>query len=149
LAWEGEVLRSASGAIAVARSMTPPQRLQTIYRALVEVIATHRPDVVAVERPFYNRYARSAMVLGQAQAVAMLAAAEGDVPVVEYAPREVKQAVSGDGNAEKRAVAEALRLQLGLEAESTDASDALAVAYCHAVLTRGGRPGVGEAVARR
>jgi crossover junction endodeoxyribonuclease RuvC len=140
LSWQGEALQSASGTIAMARSLETPQRLQTIYRGLVEVIEAHRPDVVAVERPFHNQYARSAMVLGQALAAAMLAAAERHVPVVEYAPREIKQSVSGDGNAEKSAVAEALRLQLGMKvvAETTDASDALAVAYCHAVLTQRG-----------
>lgn len=140
LSWRGEALQSVSGAIAMARSLETPQRLQTIFRGLVEVIDAHQPDVVAVERPFHNQYARSAMVLGQAQAAALLAAAERHVPVVEYAPREVKQAVSGDGNAEKEAVAEALRLQLGTSvvAETMDASDALAVAYCHAVLTRRG-----------
>ena len=140
LSWRGEALVSASGTIAMARSMETPQRLQTIYRGLVDVIDTHHPDVVAVERPFHNQYARSAMVLGQALAAALLAAAERHLPVIEYAPREIKQSVSGDGNAEKGAVAEALRLQLGMDvvAESTDASDALAVAYCHAVLTQRG-----------
>ncbi|MEE9278013.1 MAG: crossover junction endodeoxyribonuclease RuvC [Dehalococcoidia bacterium] len=113
-----------------------PVRLRTILEGLLAAIDAHQPDAVALETPFVGANARSALALGQAQAAAMLAASQRDLPVFEYAPREVKQAVSGDGNAEKSAVAEALRLQLGLEEapRPLDASDALAVAYCHYLL---------------
>ena len=110
-----------------------PQRLRAIQQGLAEVIATHNPAVVAVERPFMRENVRSAMALAQAQAAVLLAAADAGLPVSEYAPREVKQAISGDGNAEKAALAQALALQLGLAEPPTptDAADALAVALCH------------------
>ena len=89
-----------------------------------------------LERPFLRDNVRSAMALGQAQAAAMLAAAAAGLPLFEYAPREVKQAVSGDGNAEKAALARALAVQLDLDTVPApgDASDALAIAACHILL---------------
>ena len=92
--------------------------------------------MVALERPFLRENVRSAMALGQAQAAAMLAVADAGLPLSEYAPREVKQAVSGDGNADKSALAQALTLQLNLDIVPTpdDASDALAIAVCHWLL---------------
>lgn len=113
-----------------------PERLRAIHRGLGEVIAAQRPAIVAIERPFLRENVRSALALGQAQGAALLAAADAGLPVSEYAPREVKQAVSGDGDAEKSALAQVLALQLGLAAPPapTDASDALAVAFCHWLL---------------
>ena len=113
-----------------------PQRLRVIQRGLAEVITAQAPTVVAIERPFLRENVRSAMALAQAQAAAMLAAADAGLSVSEYAPREVKQAVGGDGNADKAALAQALALQLGLATPPTpaDAADALAVALCHWLL---------------
>ncbi len=112
------------------------QRLLVIQRELTTLIDEWRPAVVALERPFVRENVRSALALGQAQAAAMLAAAAAGLPLFEYAPREVKQAVSGDGNADKSALAQALTVQLGLDAIPTpaDASDALAIAACHVLL---------------
>lgn len=112
------------------------QRLLVIQRDLVALIAAHQPAVVALERPFLRNNVRSALALGQAQAAAMLAAADAGLPLFEYAPRAVKQAVSGDGNADKSALARALIVQLGLPQIPTpdDASDALAIAACHVLL---------------
>ena len=112
------------------------QRLRAIEIAMHDIINDQQPDMVAIERPFLRENVRSAMALGQAQAAAMLAVAAAGLPLFEYAPREVKQAVSGDGNADKAALARALTVQLGLDAVPTpeDASDALAVAACHWLL---------------
>ena len=109
------------------------ERLRAIVEGMLAVIDTHRPAAVAVERAFVRENVRTALALGQAQAVALLAAAWRDLPVREYAPREIKQVTTGDGAADKRAVAEALRRQLGLRTLPAphDASDALAVAFCH------------------
>ena len=117
-------------------------RLHAIMEAVLRTIDRLQPHVVAVERPFLHNNVRTAMALGQAQAAILLAAAQHSLPVFEYAPREVKQAVSGDGNAEKSAVAEALRLRLNLAAapQPDDASDALAVAYCHYLLAASDDP---------
>ena len=112
------------------------QRLLVIQRELDAILARYQPVVVALERPFLRNNVRSALALGQAQAAAMLAAAAHGLPVFEYAPRQVKQAVSGDGNADKSALARALTVQLGLDQIPTpdDASDALAIAACHLLL---------------
>lgn len=112
------------------------QRLLVIQRELEALIAEHGPTIVALERPFLRENVRSALALGQAQAAAMLAVAGAGLPLFEYAPREIKQAVSGDGNADKSALAQALSVQLGLDAPPTpaDAADALAIAACHVLL---------------
>lgn len=129
-----------------------PERLRYLVDGLLAVIDAHQPVAVAVERPFVRSNVRAAMALGQAQAAAFLAAARRDLPVTEYAPREVKLAIAGDGAAAKEAVADALRLELGLDAAvaaTLDESDALGVAFCHYVhAQQPGRGGAGAAPAR-
>ena len=127
------------------------QRLLVIQREVAALIDEHRPAVVVLERPFLRNNVRSAMALGQAQAAAMLAAAAAGLPLFEYAPREVKQAVSGDGNAEKAALARALAVQLDLDTVPApgDASDALAIAACHILLEGVGLLAGGGGVATR
>jgi len=123
----------ACGAIATPPGADFPERLLVIHRELVRLLRKHRPDCVAVESVFYAANVRSALKLGHARGVALLAAVEGGYPLVEYAPAEIKQAVVGYGRAEKRQVGEMVRLLLGLTEipEPHDASDALAVAICH------------------
>ncbi len=123
----------ACGAIATPSGADFPARLLIIHRELVRLLRKHRPDCVAVESVFYAANVRSALKLGHARGVALLAAVEGGYPLVEYAPAEIKQAVVGYGRAEKRQVGEMVRLLLGLTdiPEPHDASDALAVAICH------------------
>lgn len=113
------------------------KRLVQIDAGISEVIARHRPAAAAVERPFVRHNVRTAVALGQAQAAAMIAASRAGLEVAEYPPRAVREAVAGDGAADKRAVADALvaRLQLGRLDASADAADALAVAYCHALMS--------------
>ena len=134
VAAEGEALRSlASGAIATRRQSPTEQRLHEIYRELCEVIERWRPAEVAVEEPFVAENARSALAIGEARAVALLAAAQAGLPVGTYAPAEIKLTVAGNGRSGKAQVQELVRVQLGLVAapEPIDASDALAVAICH------------------
>ncbi len=113
------------------------ERLTYIHDQLQDVIERHRPDEVAIERPFVHKNVRTAVLLGQAQAAAMIAAASAGMAVHEYPPRQVKEAVAGLGSAEKAAVRDALIARLGLSEidASADAADALAVAYCHYLMT--------------
>jgi crossover junction endodeoxyribonuclease RuvC len=132
------------GAIASPAADAFPQKLKTIHRELALLLAKHRPDCVAIENLFHALNARSALKLGHARGVAMLAAVEAGVPIVEYTPAEVKQAVVGYGRAEKSQVQSMVQLLLGLEAPPApyDASDALAIAICH--VHRMNVPGAGE-----
>jgi crossover junction endodeoxyribonuclease RuvC len=122
-----------SGAIAAPAPAAFPDKLLAIYRRLSAVLAECRPDCVAVETVFYANNVRSALKLGHARGVAVLAAVEAGLPVVEYTPAEIKRAVVGYGRAEKHQVQQMVKLLLGLaEAPSPhDAADALAVAICH------------------
>jgi crossover junction endodeoxyribonuclease RuvC len=108
-------------------------RLLLIHAAVSELIDRHRPGAVAVELLFFARNVTTAMTVGQARGIVLLAAAERGVPVAEYAPSEVKQAVAGYGKADKHQMQEMVRVILGLNAPPTpdDAADALAVAICH------------------
>jgi len=102
-----------------------------IFEALERLLASHRPDAVAIEEVFTAKNARSALVLGHARGVALLAAARTGVAVHEYPARRVKQTITGSGAAEKDQVRRVLQLQLGEVPAELDASDALAVALCH------------------
>jgi len=124
----------AAGAITTAPLAPFPDKLLEIHRGLAAVLADCRPDCVAIENIFHAANARSALKLGHARGVAMLAAVEAGVPVVEYTPAEIKRAVVGYGRAEKHQIQQMVKLILGLAVEPTphDAADALAVAICHA-----------------
>ena len=114
------------------------QRLLTIHRAIAEVIATHRPDAVAVERVLFSSNVRTAMATGQAAGVALLAAAEAGVPVTSYSPSDVKLTVAGAGDADKDAVTRLVTAQLRLVTapRPADVADALAVALTHLARSR-------------
>jgi crossover junction endodeoxyribonuclease RuvC len=111
------------------------QRLAHIFSELGDVIARFAPTDMAVEEPFVGTNARSAMAIGEARTVAMLAATLAGVAVHHYAPARIKQVVAGYGQGEKTQIREMLRLQLGMATAPDDlnASDALAVALCHAM----------------
>lgn len=110
-----------------------PQRLLLLHDRLLALLATHCPDAVAVEELFFNKNVRTAIAVGQARGVVLLAAAQAAVPVYEYTPLQVKQAVVGYGRAEKHQVQEMVRILLGLDniPQPDDAADAVAVALCH------------------
>lgn len=121
------------GAIRVESGSSFPDRLGTIYRALRIELDACRPDCVAIENLFHATNVRSALKLGHARGVAMLAAVECHLPVAEYTPAEIKRAVVGYGRAEKPQVQQMVKLLLGLDRIPSphDAADALAVAICH------------------
>lgn len=127
----GLMLYLGSGVICPRRLQSFPQRIQQIYRGLCQQIEKFRPQLMAVESPFYAKNVKSALLLGQARGVAILAAAEAGVEVQEYSPLEVKQAVVGYGRAGKEQVQAMIRRLLNPSADLTaDAADALAVALC-------------------
>lgn len=122
----------ASGSIDSAHGAFP-QRLQQIFEAVSEIVATYRPEIVAVESVFMHKNAGSALKLGHARSAAICATFAGQVTVVEYAPREIKQAVVGTGAADKTQVQHMIRHLLMLDGDpAADAADALAAALCHA-----------------
>jgi len=122
-----------SGAITSSSATPFPEKLLAIHTRLAALLKECRPDCVAIENLFHAVNARSALKLGHARGVAMLAAVEFGVPVVEYTPTAIKRAVVGYGRAEKHQVQQMVKLLLGLaEIPSPhDAADALAVAICH------------------
>lgn len=121
------------GAVWAGVGATFPDQLSIIYRELTALLAEHQPECVAIENIFHAVNARSALKLGHARGVAMLAAVEAGVTVVEYTPAAIKRAVVGYGRAEKGQVAQMVKMLLGLDAipKPHDATDALAVAICH------------------
>jgi len=110
-----------------------PKRLKKIYDELSNVIKRHRPDEFAIEDLFYAENAKVALKMGHARGVAILAAANHQIPTAEYSPREVKMSVVGNGGASKQQVQKMIQQLLKLQQppEPIDASDALAVAICH------------------
>jgi crossover junction endodeoxyribonuclease RuvC len=130
----------AGGVIRTAARDELPARLLAISTALDEVIAANRPDAMAVEDLFNARNPRSALILGHARGVILLAGARAGLPVHAYAPRDVKQALTGNGGATKEQVRFMVMRLLGLAQEPPlDQSDALAVALAYAGRSRHGR----------
>jgi crossover junction endodeoxyribonuclease RuvC len=123
----------ACDVITTPAGMPLAQRLQQIYRGLSEIIAQYQPNEAAMEELFFAKNARTALSVGHARGVAMLAMANGGLAVAEYTPRQVKQAVTGYGSADKVQVGEMVRILLNLRAvpRPDDAADAAAVAICH------------------
>lgn len=109
-------------------------KLKAIFHATLAVIEKHRPDEFAVEAPFFGNNVQSMLKLGRAQGVAISAALSRDLPVHEYSPRKVKQAITGNGAAGKEQVAAMLKQMYGImiDEKYLDATDGLAVAVCHA-----------------
>lgn len=132
------------GVVETTPDLPMEQRLERIHRALAELIAWHEPKAMAIEEIYFGKNVRSAMAVGQASGVAMLAAAEHGVGCFTYTPQAIKMAVCGSGGAGKRQVQRMVGTLLGLpEPPSPDhAADALAVAICH-----GGSNGHRNAVA--
>ncbi len=136
----GVVSEAAGGPRALAYGVirTPAhqelaQRLVTIYAELMAVLEVYHPDAVAVEEVFFSKNARTALSVGHARGVVLLAVAQQGIPLFHYKPTQVKQAVTGYGGADKRQIQEMMRMLLGLEKipRPDDAADALAIALCH------------------
>ena len=121
------------GAIRNESKTTLPLRLKYIYEVLSKTIADYHPDQLAIETAFYGKNAQSALKLGHARGVAMLAAVVREIPTSEYSPREVKKAIVGKGNASKQQVQYMVQslLQMKQAPKHYDVTDALAVAVCH------------------
>jgi crossover junction endodeoxyribonuclease RuvC len=121
------------GSLSAPARTSFPDKLKVIHLGLAALLARHQPACVAIEDIFHAANVRSALKLGHARGVALLAAAEAGLPVVEYSPAEIKRAVVGYGRAEKHQVQEMIRLLLGLDTPPAphDVADALAVAICH------------------
>jgi crossover junction endodeoxyribonuclease RuvC len=120
------------GCLETLPSQELPVRLLEIHRAVTELILTHRPVHLGVERLFFNKNVQTAFAVGQARGVVLLAAAEHGLPVFEYGPHEVKLAVTGYGRADKSQVQRMVQMVLGMSKlpKPDDAADALAVAIC-------------------
>ncbi|MEZ4505609.1 MAG: crossover junction endodeoxyribonuclease RuvC [Thermomicrobiales bacterium] len=116
-----------------------PERLLQLYSNMRLLLAEHDPDVMAVEKLFFARNVTTALAVGQARGVVLLAAAERGIPVREYSPSEIKHAVVGYGKADKNQIQEMVRIILGLDhiPRPDDAADALAIAVCDAHMTSG------------
>jgi len=128
-----ELSMLACDVITTPAKMPLAQRLQIIYEGLSKLIVTYKPQEAAMEELFFAKNARTAMTVGQARGVAMLALANGGLSVAEYTPKQIKQAVTGYGGADKNQVGEMVRILLKLTAvpKPDDAADAAAVAICH------------------
>lgn len=122
------------GVIRTDSKKSLPEKLKQIFEGLSRIIAQKHPDELAIEETFYSKNAKSALVMGQARGVAILAAACAKISVYEYSPKEVKCSVVGRGNASKLQVQYMVKNLLGLKdlPQPPDAADALAVALCHA-----------------
>ncbi len=116
------------------RKITDPYvKLRKIFERTIELIDTHHPDEIALEAPFFGKNVQSMLKLGRAQGVAMAAGLSRDIPVTEYAPRRIKQSITGKGTASKEQVALMLKSTLKLKElpKNLDMTDGLAAAVCH------------------
>jgi crossover junction endodeoxyribonuclease RuvC len=121
------------GVIKLSKYTNHAIKLTKIFERVLQLVEEYMPDEVAIEAPFFGKNIQSMLKLGRAQGVAMAAALSRDVPIVEYSPKTVKQAVTGNGNASKEQVAAMVERLVNqkLDGEFFDATDALAVAICH------------------
>jgi crossover junction endodeoxyribonuclease RuvC len=131
------------GVINLSKFSNHQIKLKKIFERITQLIDEYLPDEVAIEAPFYGKNVQSMLKLGRAQGVAMAAALAREIPIVEYAPRKIKQSVTGNGNASKEQVAAMLKALLKFDEtpEFLDATDALGVAVCHYFQSGGGGGG--------
>lgn len=122
------------GALTTPAGMPQYARLKLLYDGLRELLGKYRPEAAAIEELFFGKNVNTAITVGQARGVALLALVQADVAISEYKPLVVKQAVAGYGGADKRQMQEMVRMTLGLTSipRPDDAADALAIAICHA-----------------
>ena len=122
------------GCIETSQSLSVEKRLEKLYEEIVSLLKTENPEAFAIEELFFNTNAKTAMVVGQARGVVLLAAAQQKVPITIYTPLQVKIAVTGYGRAEKKQVGQMVKTLLRLEfiPKPDDTADALAIAITHA-----------------
>ncbi len=133
LTQNGELELVDYGVITTPSNIPMSDRLKELHNQLSELLALHQPNSGAVEKLFFQRNVSTAISVGQARGVTLLALAEAGVQVAEYTPREIKQAIVGYGGAEKKQIQQMVRTLLEMESipQPDDAADALAVAICH------------------
>ena len=130
---EANITLITFGTLKPSKRSPVAERLNFLFLELIKLVKKYRPEVIAVEQPFVARNPRSALAVGQAQAVAFLASANQGIPCFEYTPAEVKQRVANYGASSKEQIQQMVMLQLGLShiPQPDDAADSLAVALCH------------------
>jgi crossover junction endodeoxyribonuclease RuvC len=123
------------GAVETSKDLGSPERLKQIYSGLASIIGKYGPDVCAIEELFFNSNQKTAIKVGEARGAAVLACANAGLPVYEYTPLQIKQALTGYGRADKHQIQEMVRQILGLERapRPDDAADAVAAAICHTI----------------
>lgn len=122
------------GTVETESKLDFPLRLKIIYDSYIELIQNYKPDAIAIEELFFNKNVKTAIAVGQARGVHLLAAVNSNIPLYEYTPLQIKQGIVGYGRAQKRQVQEMVKLFLNMDniPKPDDAADGLAVAICHA-----------------
>jgi crossover junction endodeoxyribonuclease RuvC len=130
---DGGLVAVKYGVILTPKESSPSARLEMLYRGMRSLLRKHHPDTSAVEKLFFQRNVSTALAVGQARGVVLLALEQAGVEMFEYTPNEVKQAVAGYGSADKRQVQDMVRVLLGMTEipKPDDAADALAIAITH------------------
>lgn len=131
---EGNSYKTIAYDAVTTRAHTPlPERLEKVYQGIDEIIKIYKPDAMSIEELFFNNNAKTALTVGQARGVIILAAVQNNLPVYEYTPLQVKQALTGYGRASKGQIQQMMKSMLGLTEipKPDDVADALAIAVCH------------------
>jgi crossover junction endodeoxyribonuclease RuvC len=130
---DGELVAVSFGILSTPKEAAPAARLEMLYNDLTKLIKKYKPETAGVEKLFFSRNVTTALAVGQARGVIMLAIQKAGIEIFEYTPNEVKQAVAGYGSADKRQVQEMVRALLQLDSipKPDDAADALAIAITH------------------
>lgn len=121
------------GVISTSKDLDMPKRLSILFNDLQEIVQTHKPDVMSVEKLFFTNNITTAMTVSQARGIVLLVASQNNIPIAEYTPLQVKMSATGYGKATKKQVQEMVKKILKLSAipKPDDAADALAIAICH------------------
>ncbi|MBQ2889827.1 MAG: crossover junction endodeoxyribonuclease RuvC [Clostridia bacterium] len=131
---EGNRYKTVAYDAVTTRAHTPlEERLLLVYKGIDEIIKMYKPDAMSIEELFFNNNAKTAVAVGQARGVILLAAVQNSIPIYEYTPLQVKQALTGYGRASKSQIQQMMKSILGLESvpKPDDVADALAIAVCH------------------
>ena len=121
------------GVISTSKDLDMPKRLSILFNDLQEIVRTHKPDVMSVEKLFFTNNITTAMTVSQARGIVLLVASQNNIPIAEYTPLQVKMSATGYGKATKKQVQEMVKkiLKLSVIPKPDDAADALAIAICH------------------
>lgn len=135
VAGPGEVKLVDGGVIRTPVKQADSLRLETIYNELTEIIQTHKPEIMSVEKLFFSQNVTTAMSVSQARGVVLLCGIQNNLTLFEYTPQQIKLAITGYGKADKKQMQEMVRVILGLSEvpKPDDAADALAAAICHSM----------------